>query len=99
MKCSRRVWDKDCRRFRDCSLPGRVEREGVCYCRIHDPVAIQEKNDLQRARQIAMRNHEGERARRSMAEAEACKGVPTELLTPGLLKSLLPDLSTVKDEV
>ncbi len=72
-----------------CPNPGKVQREGKWYCGTHDPVRLKIIRDANDAKHKAKWEIRGERWKRQAAEHQACQGVPTEDLRPGLLAELL----------
>ncbi len=74
---------------RECTNKASVERDGQWVCGVHDPVAIQRRMAARLANHRATSAEQDERYRRVIAEHEACRGVATEDLRPGLLAELL----------
>jgi hypothetical protein len=72
-----------------CGKTAKAERDGKWYCGIHDPVRLKAIRDKTYARYRAESEAQDKAWRRQIAEAKACEGVETELLTRGLLKRLL----------
>ena len=92
--CSALVPDRHTRWLRDrrCSRKGSVCRNGTWYCKQHDPEVVKAKREAQRAaweREAADRRAHAERLD---AVQDACEGVETSDLRPGLLRELLDKL-------
>ncbi len=89
-KCCKRIFGNGASyRGSPCGKPGKFECEGSWYCGVHDPVRLQAIHEKTYAKYKAKSQARDAAWNRRDAERQACEGVATELLLPGLLKSLL----------
>ncbi len=86
-KCCEKVYRNY--HYYPCGKPGKVERDGKWHCGVHDPVRLKAISDKTDAKYKAKSQALDLVWKRSDAERQACEGVATELLIPGLLKTLL----------
>jgi glutathione S-transferase len=68
-QCSARVWNGMSRST--CSRNAKVERNGLHYCGLHDPVRVKEKNDKRNAKWQEEWNAREERIAANKAAREA----------------------------
>ncbi len=92
-QCEVRVMDDVSSRFHPCLRNGTVERGGKWYCFQHDPVALQERDETRRAKWDAEAKASQETWERRAACNDACVGVSTKDLKPGMLAELLKEQS------
>lgn len=73
------------RQFLQCKRNGTVEREGKRYCKQHDPVEIERKDQARRERHAKEWKLQKEHDRRKRAMQRLCADITTEaleLMTP-----------------
>ena len=91
-RCTARVPDTMGFRYKRCSRRGVVKRDGQLYCKQHDPEAAKARPAARREKWARQNAANAARLERDAAMTKACEGVPTEQLTPGLLRTPLAAL-------
>lgn len=76
-------------RSHQCTRNAVVIREGKPYCKQHDPDAVKARQDARKVKWDAEMERDKAHWDRRRAEAQACQGVATEDLRPGMVKELL----------
>jgi hypothetical protein len=72
-----------------CHKKATVEREGKKYCKIHDPVIVQQRREERYKKWDADNKISQEKFRRTQAMIKACEDVPTEVLEKIKIKDLI----------
>ncbi|KKN82032.1 hypothetical protein LCGC14_0312990 [marine sediment metagenome] len=88
-RCQKQVSSAGYWHSRQCYSRFSLTREGVRYCKVHDPVRVQEKRDAQYAEYEAKWAKEREGMRRRRAESKACEGISTKALEEGVVKEMV----------
>lgn len=76
-------------RFYQCGHKGKVQRGGKWYCGRHDPEKVALRKKKREEKWQAESKVNKEKWARHAAVYDACEGIPTDQLRPGLLKELL----------
>ena len=72
-----------------CSRDGVVERDGIWFCKLHDPVAIKQKDEAKEAKWDAKWKAKQTQWNRESAEHKSCKGIPTKALEEGIIQEMI----------
>jgi hypothetical protein len=74
---------------RTCSNGGVVERDDKWFCKLHDPVAIKQKDEAKNVEQEMAHKAFQEQIHRISAENKACKDIPTKALEEGIIQEMI----------
>ncbi len=101
--CNKQIWEPRGTGFHPCSRKGVIEEDGRHWCRQHAPSAVKARQEKSDARYDEQWRLDVERRTRRYACEAAFEGsdIPTERITPGLVKEMRDALgggATGRDE-
>ena len=91
-RCCKRVSDHIGFNFFQCERRGKIEHDGKFYCWQHDPVAVKSREKASQDKFEAEWAAQRKGWSRTTAEKQACEGISTDSLTPGLVRELVATL-------